>query len=50
MISLPRSELIVEVYEMLIDNKKGRVYTVMELVEGIEMFEALARVRSYSEQ
>ena len=48
--SLPSSELIVEVYEMLVDHRKGKVYTSMELVEGVEMFEVLASVKSYSEE
>ena len=34
---------------MLVDNSKGKVYTSMELVEGVEMFEVLASVGSYNE-
>ena len=34
---------------MLINKNKSRVYTVMELVEGIEMFEVLANAGSYTE-
>ena len=34
---------------MLIDTKIGKIYTIMELVEGAEMFEILANVGSYNE-
>lgn len=34
---------------MLIDRKKGKIYTVMELVEGVEMFEALTTAGTYTE-
>ena len=33
---------------MYVDDNKNKVYTVMELVEGREMFEVLAEIGHYS--
>jgi len=41
-------ENIIQVYEVYIDSIKGKVYTVMELVTGKEMFEALQDLGGYS--
>lgn len=41
-------ENIVKVYEIYIDKQKGRIYTVMELIKGKEMFEVINQLGSYS--
>ena len=35
---------------MLIDNVNRKIYTVMELVEGMEMFEVLTNAGCYTEK
>lgn len=35
---------IVAVYELYVDETKGRIYTIMELVEGKEMFDVISRL------
>ena len=41
-------ENIVKVYELYIDIQKGKIFTVMELVNGGEMFEIIKDSGSYS--
>ncbi|EAR98522.3 Serine/Threonine kinase domain protein (macronuclear) [Tetrahymena thermophila SB210] len=41
---------IVKVYEIYIDKTKGKIYTIMELIKGREMFEVINQLGSYSEQ
>lgn len=48
--SLPKNDFIVHVIEMLIDSKNKKIYTIMELVEGMEMFEALTNAGCYTEK
>lgn len=40
---------IVEVYELYIDEYRGNVYIVMEMIEGQEMFEVIKQLGSYNE-
>lgn len=40
---------VVEVYELYIDEFRGNVYIVMELIEGLEMYEAIKKLGSYNE-
>ncbi|KAL4450265.1 hypothetical protein ABPG74_008971 [Tetrahymena malaccensis] len=39
---------IVKVYEIYIDKTKGKIYTIMELIKGREMFEVINQLGSYS--
>ena len=39
---------VVEVYELYIDEFRGNVYIVMELIEGLEMYEAIKKLGSYN--
>ena len=39
---------IVKVYELYIDELKGCIYSVMELVDGKELFIALQELGSYT--
>ncbi|KAL4454207.1 hypothetical protein ABPG74_012164 [Tetrahymena malaccensis] len=40
---------IVKVYELYVDETKGRIYTIMELVEAKEMFDVISKLGQYSE-
>ncbi|KAL4500362.1 hypothetical protein ABPG72_003313 [Tetrahymena utriculariae] len=40
---------IVKVYELYVDETKGRIYTIMELVEAKEMFDVISNLGQYSE-
>lgn len=40
---------IVEVYELYVDETKGRIYSIMELVEAKEMFDVISKLGQYSE-
>ena len=44
------NENIVRVHELYIDVVKGKIYTVMELVNGGEMFENIKNSGSYTEE
>ena len=39
---------IVKVYELYIDQKQWKIYSIMEYVNGYEMFDALNRMGTYS--
>ena len=39
---------IVKVYELYINEKEGKIYSVMELIETGEMFEVIKKHGSYS--
>lgn len=39
---------IVKVYELYIDNLSGRIHSVMEFIEGKEMFEVIHELGHYS--
>jgi len=41
---------IIKVYEVYIDYISGRVYTVMELVQGKELFDMIHKLGHYSEE
>eukprot|EP00331_Platyophrya_macrostoma_P031731 CAMPEP_0176458890 /NCGR_PEP_ID=MMETSP0127-20121128/32895_1 /TAXON_ID=938130 /ORGANISM="Platyophrya macrostoma, Strain WH" /LENGTH=400 /DNA_ID=CAMNT_0017849611 /DNA_START=236 /DNA_END=1435 /DNA_ORIENTATION=- len=41
---------VVKVYEMYIDPLKGKIYTIMEIVKGKEMFDVIETIGHYSEE
>lgn len=44
-----KNENIIRVEDFLIDDMSGTAYLVMELFEGVEMFEFISNIGKYSE-